>query len=461
MKKINIIAISTLVLLMFSVTSCQKKWLDPSFNKDPNAVTDVPGYVLLPSIEAQMAYIFGGMDVTGTTAMWVQYATGQARQASAINGYIYKDSDVENLWGSFYTQGGMMSTKVLMDKSTNPETFSPVYGGISKVLMALWLGNATDLWGDIPYSDAFKGNANLQPKYDSQQQVYDSIQSLLSSAIKLLQIPATGFDVNLGTSDYIYGGNTDAWIKAAWALKARYALHLSKKNANWYTDVINILENQNVMTSNADNMAFYFGTGPTEQNPMYQYEDQRGDMVNNNGFFSMLANDNNDPRSLIYQALPDGASYLAGLYYGQKDSPVEFMTYSELMFIGAEAYYQAGQYDKAKDYLVNGITASINKYKGLDANYDAVADAWLAAKVATYQGTASSPSLEEILTQKYVAEYFHPEAWVDYRRTGIPNLTPVNGRGIPDRFPYPTSEVLYNSNTPKTTLYTPMWWQGQ
>ncbi len=458
MKKINIITIAAFVLVMFSVTSCQKKWLDPEMNKNPNAVTDVPGFVLLPSIEAQMGYILGGMDVVGTTSMWDQYALGAARQAAAINGYIYLPSDVDNVWDAFY-QGGMMDTKILMDKSLNPKTYAPIYGGISKVLMAVWLGNATDLWGAVPYTEAFKGAANLTPKYDSQQQVYDTIQSLLSSAINLLKQSPTGFDQKLSTSDYIYGGNANAWIKAAWALKARYTLHLSNKNSTWAAAIINIIKNQNIMTGNSDDMAFKFGTGPSEQNPMYQYEDQRGDMRNNVEFFKTLASDNNDPRSLIYKATPQGADYLAGIYYGEKDSPVELMTYSELMFIAAEAYHQAGNYAEAKAYIIKGITSSINKYMGLDATYDATAPAWLAAKIATYTGTADSPSLQEIIDQKYVADYFQPESFVDYRRTGFPKLTAVNSRGIPDRYPYATAEILYNKNTPKTTLYTPMWWQ--
>ncbi len=460
MKKINYITIATLVvMLLFSVTSCKKKWLDPSVNEDPNSVTDVPGFVLLPSIEAQMGYILGGMDVVGTTSMWDQYAMGAARQAAAINGYIYLSSDVDNVWGSFYTQGGMMSTKILMDKSLNPETFSPVYGGISKILMAIWLGNATDLWGDVPYSEAFMGEANLTPKYDSQQQVYDTIQSLLSSAINLLKQTPTAFDQQLSTSDYFFGGDTDAWIKVAWSLKARYTLHLSNKNSTWTTDIIGIVKNQNVMAGNSDDLAFKFGTGPSVQNPMYQYEDQRGDMRNNVAFFNSLADDNDDPRSVIYQATPDGADYFAGIYYGEKDSPVELMTYSELMFIAAEAYHQAGDYEMAKTYIINGITSSIEKYKNIDEHYDSVSDAWLSAKIATYDGTENSPSLKEILTQKYVADYLKPESFVDYRRTGIPKLTPVNTRGIPNRYPYATSEVLYNKNTPSTTLYTKMWWQ--
>ena len=165
-----------------------------------------------------------------------------------------------------------------------------------------------------------------------------------------------------------------------------------------------------------------------------------------------------DPRSMIYKA-PSGTSDYAGLYYGQPASPTVFMTYAEEMFIAAEAYHAAGNYTKAKDYLVKGITASIDMFKGLDATYDADADAWLAAKVATYTGTATSPSLQDILDQKYVALYMQTEAYNDFRRTGYPTLTPYNSLGIPNRFPYSQDELNYNKNTPSSaTIYNKVFW---
>ena len=456
MKKLNIIAISTFLFLMFSLTSCQKKWIDPSMNQNPDAITDAPVATLLPAIETNMGFALGGNDAVGITSMWVQYSFGTSNQAAIMGGYNIKPADMTNFWASMYSQAGMMGTKIMMQKASVDQ--APIYEGISKVLMAIYLGNATDLWGDVPYSEAFQGASNLQPKYDKSQDLYDTIQGMLTSAISYLQQTPSGTDASLSSSDYFFKGDASAWLKVAWALKARYTLHLSNVNTSWASDVISIIESAPLMSSNSDNMALYFGTSPTANNPIYMYEQQRaGYIANNSGFFTMLAADNSDPRSLIYKE-PSGTSEYAGLYYGQKASPTVFMTYAEEMFIAAEAYHAAGDYANAKAYLVKGMTASIDMFKGLDATYDTTADAWLAAKVATYTGTANSPSLQEILDQKYAALYMQTEAYNDYRRTGYPNLTPLNSAGIPDRYPYSQDELNYNKNTPANNIYTKLFW---
>lgn len=434
-------------------------------NQNPDAITDAPVATLLPAIEVNMGFALGGNDAVGITSMFVQYSFGTSNQAATMGGYNIRPADMTNFWASMYSQAGMMGTRIMMQKASVDQ--APIYEGISKVLMAIYLGNTTDLWGDVPYSEAFQGAANLQPKYDKAQDLYDTVQGMLTSAISYLQQPASGTDASLSSSDYFFGGDANAWLKVAWALKARYTLRLSNVNTNWATDVISIIESAPLMSSNSDNMALNFGTSPTANNPIYMYEEQRAGYISNNkGFFAMLADDSldvgdgtymGDPRSLIYQQ-PAGTSQYAGLYYGQKDSPTVFMTYAEEMFIAAEAYHAAGNYTKAMDYFVKGMTASIDMFKGKDATYDANADAWLAAKLATYTGGADSPSLQDILDQKYVALYMQTEAYNDYRRTGYPNLTPLNAAGIPDRFPYSQDELNYNKNTPTTTIYNKLFW---
>jgi hypothetical protein len=58
-------------------------------------------------------------------------------------------------------------------------------------------------------------------------------------------------------------------------------------------------------------------------------------------------------------------------------------------------------------------------------------------------------TLKHIIEQKYIACFFSPEVYTDWRRTGFPELTPVKGNAIPRRFPYPQSERLYNYNNVK------------
>jgi len=53
--------------------------------------------------------------------------------------------------------------------------------------MALHLNMATNLWGDIPYSEAFLGVENLTPKFDDAHALFDTALLLLEAGINLLQ----------------------------------------------------------------------------------------------------------------------------------------------------------------------------------------------------------------------------------------------------------------------------------
>ncbi len=109
--------------------------------------------------------------------MWVQHVSGEARQA-ATEGKNYKitEADVNNAWNSFYN-GSLMDLKLFIDKTGDE---NPQSRGVGKVLMAMALGQMTDLWGDIPYTEAFLGNDDLKPAYDSQQSIYTVINTLLT-----------------------------------------------------------------------------------------------------------------------------------------------------------------------------------------------------------------------------------------------------------------------------------------
>ncbi len=236
MKNRYLITAAILVILIATIGSC-KKWIDPNINKDPDSVVDVPYNLLLPGIQASMGYVLGGMDVRGITGMWVQHISGQARQAQTMGkNYNITEADVNNLWDSDYN-GFMMdlSTYIAKTGDANPQA-----RGVGEVLMAFCLGQMTDLFGDIPYTDAFQGDVNLKPKYDTQQSIYGSINTLLTKAIADLSTANSANLIPLGakSNDLAYNGSTAKWIAAAHSLRARYALHLSKKGTVDYNAIL-------------------------------------------------------------------------------------------------------------------------------------------------------------------------------------------------------------------------------
>ncbi|MFN3306218.1 MAG: SusD/RagB family nutrient-binding outer membrane lipoprotein [Candidatus Kapaibacteriota bacterium] len=420
---------SLLIIIGFAfvIFSCNS-WIDPNLNVDPTSPSDVPFKTILPTTQVGIAYVLGG-DVGRFAGCFTQQLYGWNRQHQGIYNYTFKEDDIDNAWNTMYA-GPLMDLYFMINKAD--ELNSPHYKGAAQVLMAFSLGMWTDLMGDIPYSDAFKGTNNLTPKYDTQEQIYNSILELLDRAIENLK--STTSVLKPGADDFMYGGKVAQWIKAAYTLKSRYYLHLKK-----YDEALAALKNG--FTSNDDDMQLSFTDKETEANPLYQFDVQRGD-VNMGPKLMELMNQFNDPRRPFFAKKDDNGQYSEnsplGPFYASINSPVPFITYVEAKFIEAEIQLAKGNKNAAYNAYKEGILASMKKVGVADP------DAQAYFNQPSVDVGESNLSLEDILTQKYIACFFSPEVYTDWRRTGYPTLTPVKGNTVPRRFPYPQSERLYN-----------------
>ncbi len=432
------------VVLLLGFTSCTK-WIDPNINKDPDAITQAPMDLMLPSVEVNLGYVLGGFDVAGVTSMWMQQIRGTDRQALAINSYNITQTDVNNLWNDIYT-GPLMDIRDI--KSQAEASGANNYYAVAEILEALTLGTMTGLFGDIPYSDAFQG---VPPKYDSEQDIYNTIFSLLDDAINKIDVNGT---IN---NDLIFDGDMSMWLKAAHTLYARYMLRISNVQTPDWNEVISHVDNG--LAAN-EVMEQYFTSNTTENNPMYQFLTQRsGYAEDNSTFLGFLADSTSgrwgantkDPRNGV---LFLGNDQVQGPFT-KSDAPVIFISGVEGLFIKAEAYYHANDIANARATLVSAVAAAINML-GIDpASY-------MPSYTAYVNGLSGNALLQEIITQKWVANFLNPENWADYRRTGYPTLTPVTGSSLPERYPYPTDETSYNPHTPDYgSIFNPLWFTGR
>ena len=441
MKNRYLIKFGTILLLAVFISSCEK-WIDPKINEDPDSVVEVPYNLLLPSIEANIGYVLGGMDVRGITGMWAQYVSGQARQAATMGkNYNLTEADVNNLWGSIY-QGSMMDLTDFINKTGDE---NPQARGVGEVLMAYCLGSMTDLFGDIPYTEAFMGNENLKPGYDSQESIYASINTLLTSGIADLSTANSANAVPLGSSanDLIYNGNVAKWIAAAHTLRARYSMHLTKKGSVDYNAIL--ADCAAGITSNANDFQVPFAASEVNANPLYEFDNQRGDVAPSASFAAFAAG---DPRLAAFV----GGGLNFGPFYGAIGSPVPLASYVETLFLQAEAQFRLGSQPAANTSYDAAVGASLAKYSISDAT-------WLTANTS---GVLGNRNLQNIIEAKYIAMFLQVEGFTDWRRTGFPVLTPTAGSDIPVRYPYATDERLYNSeNVPSgITVFSPLWWMG-
>ncbi|NBW36969.1 MAG: SusD/RagB family nutrient-binding outer membrane lipoprotein [Cytophagia bacterium] len=424
-------------------------------NVDPNNPSEavVPLTLMLPSAQASLAYNLGGR-ASWYTGMFTAHLTGVNAQPQDFSNYNIGESDVDALWRDYYattlTTLNTIVKKAELDGATH-------YAGVAKVLMANALGTITSFWGDIPYSQALNASTgNISPTYDSQQEIYAAIQDLLTDAIADLGKTSS---LSLGTDDLIYGGDVDLWIKAAYALKARYFMHTFNVVGN--TAAVNALSAlANSFESNAEQAVFTFGETQQDAAPWYQLNQDRPD-VRINAYFLNVLTALNDPRlSAFAEDTPSG--YFVGPHFSSINSTTPIITFAECKFLEAEALVRTGGLGAQAAYQA-AIDASITDVTG---SSDA---AYLTAN-GTLSGTPSQ-RLALIMTQKHIALFTQPESWTDWRRTGLPALTPVpsavinvsnpNGQ-IPRRLAYPISERLFNAaNIPSAnpSVQTPkMWW---
>jgi len=444
------------IILITIFSSCEK-WIDPEINVDPNNPKDVAMAQLVAPIEANLAYIAGG-ELARWNCVWMQQIAGLQSQSAETDIYTIGEFDVNNAWSWNLYAPGMINTKILMEKAITAN--SPHYSGVAKILMAYQLGVSTDQWGDIPYSDAFKGTSlNFKPKYDTQQQIYSTIFKLLDEAISELGSATSALSPDF--EDLIYGGDLEKWEKTAYALKARYSLHLAKRNGNTaYSDALAATAKS--YTSNDDDFVFVFGSAYNNANPIYKSEQERPGYYSASATYMNMLTSTGDPRRPVYfdgtvgskPGEPDANASTFGAAYASSESPVYLMSYSELKFIEAEARFKLNAADPLAVTACNeGIKASLNREEVFGDG------SWFNANKLT----PATISLQKIIEHKYLSSFLQIETWTDWRRTGFPVLQRATGAvtdEIPRRLPYPNDERIYNGdNYPAgITITTRLWW---
>ncbi|OKS87257.1 SusD/RagB family nutrient-binding outer membrane lipoprotein [Mucilaginibacter polytrichastri] len=460
MKKLYIILLTGSLI---GFTGC-KKYVD--VNQDPNNPTNVQESLILAPIELQLSSnVFGG---SGAACIAQEYLQVMALNQVAPNSgtYLMYNSDMDGDWTSIYVK--CLNSLVNLNKMATADGKTN-YAGIAKILTAYSLGTATDLWGDIPYSQAFNGVANLTPKYDSQQSIYTQMQSLLDAGIADIKKNST---VTPGGDDYLYNGDMSKWLKLAYTLKARYYMHLSKAPGTSAAAQAQLALTalQSGMASNDDDMKMPYTGAAGGENPWQQNFLSTSTYVLGDTFVNALIA-RNDPR-LTKMVAP---ATQTGLYTGRQNGltnigslaaysiPADFyagagaydymVNYSEALFIKAEATLVTSGYTAAAPFYIAGVQSHMTKLGVSSAD----AATYLASRTLT-----SANATQLIMEEKQLADFLSLENFNDWRRTGYPVLKTVinpSVASIPRRILYPQVEITSNVQPQQTAKLTDrVWW---
>ena len=443
-NKILLFILSSFILI--GIASCKKSFFT-DVNNNPNVPPSVEPPLILPTVEAALGYTQGG-DLSRYTSLLMQQMYGANSQSQAIYQYGINPGTFENLWSDIYTSV-MENDDTLMHES-DAKGYN-AYSGVSRILMAYTLQITVDAWGKIPYSQALAGNTNLHPAYDDDKALYDTIANLVDKAIALLNDPHPGAIVP-GVEDFMYGGDLGKWIKFGHAIKARLYIHQSKGDATMAAKALDEIKQSFI--GNEDNAQYVFAPSETAANPWYQFMTQRpGDQTFAGSTLSTVLQESNDPRYPAYNMDSTDASGSPAGYYDMINSPVEFITYDEMLFDSAEATLRTnGNIAAAQIAYQHAIQENMLKL-GID---QASIDTYLAAN-GTLPAASPDSAISKVAEQEYLALFLNPEVWTLWRRTGKPDLQPTSGSEIPRRFVYPQSEISFNgANTPTSvTLVSP------
>ncbi len=248
-----------LVLGLIYASGCSLLELEEKLD-NPNAPTAESAELDLVMNNVMLDFVRFVDEVSDETMPYV-------RLVAMTGGSTYENQDspvsFDYMWSLAYSQ--LMPDLNLVISLADEGGFT-VHAGAAKIMKAYIMFTLVDLFGDVPYSEAFQGVENPSPAADPGSQVYDAAFALLDEAINDLKNP-------VGTigNDLYYGNNADKWIKLANTLKLRYYVNTRLVNTGGGSNIAALVD-AGVMEDMSDDFQFQYSTNrdnPDSRHPYY------------------------------------------------------------------------------------------------------------------------------------------------------------------------------------------------
>ncbi len=226
------------------VSSCNYTELD--INTDPNRPASGSLGLLLPVAENAARNAFTSVNSD---------AMGFAGLLSSADAYNLSNTSYQGTWNTAYVN--MQSIEQMLRATEDGK--NPRYRGIAQVLKAYSMGNYVDMFGDMPYSEAWKGNADepiKAPKFDKDSDIYEDLLKLCDQAIVELAKPQPVAVIN----DYMGSGNAATWTRIAKTVKLRLLLTSRKGRANGNAELKAAFDAGGYITAPANNWSYLYST---------------------------------------------------------------------------------------------------------------------------------------------------------------------------------------------------------
>jgi hypothetical protein len=487
----------TLVTLLISVSSCDKGFIETNTNPTmPTAINPI-----LQLVTAQIAS-YDTWHYEANIVQQLQLLVGGQEEGGNRN--TYSTSHSGNKFGIFYDKIKEL-VDIINKLKDNPDKTN-VYN-MARIMKVYYFQLLVDYYGDVPYFDAGKAYISgiYLPKFDNQEVIYADLVKELTEAVDGLDASK---DKVIG--EMYFNGDIPKWKKFGNSLLLRVGMRYTKIDGAKAKTVVTTATDPargGVMTSNSDNVVVQHNTTQTNQANTFCTNSAKHYLFIGKPFIDFLKN-NKDPRlqyiSVLYSNPASATGGTAntnpadqiGCPYGYTDINVVnepnypgttmgvfkysqynrqtigrintwyyVVTYAQTSLLMAEArqrgYITTGT---VKDYYEAGIKGQMTQLDiygiapgAASPITTAQQNDYLLQPAITFD---PAQALKQINEQYWVACVFiWGEAWANFRRSGYPQLSPINfpgedpyvdeatgGDGFIHRLNYPVDEWSVNTD---------------
>lgn len=447
-------------------------------NRNPNAPEDVPVDVLLASgiwdavDNSTGVGGFGAWTTLYHTELWAQHVAQAAYNDE--DRYTPRAGIPTAIWENFYAGSlqDLLRVKQKADAAQDANLWA-----VAEIMSVYDFMMLTDLFGDVPYSQALDLENDVQnPAYDAQADIYPDLLRRLGEAVARVDVNG---DLQAAEGDLLYDGDLQGWVNFANSLRLRIAMRMADtpKSGTARAEFAAAWATGQVIDQVSEQADLDWPGAQPAQNPLYEQivlGGRPGDFRLSEALVDTLTS-LADPRLQVfaepaetdgaYRGLPNGLTpeqttgsfktasgySTLGSYFLRPETPSVLMSASEVLLLAAEAAERGWITGNPAELYARGVAASFQQY-GVSG-----ADAYVRQAKVAYGG------LEDIWLQKWIALFMAgPEAFNEFRRTGTPNLrlsANASTETFPARIPYPQEESLYNpENYPANVeITTPVW----
>jgi len=419
--------------------------------------------------------------------------------------YLYDNTNCSASFDYIYPEAIKNLTQVMYNMKDDADAVNDL--AMARIWKTVLFHEMTDLYGDVPYSEAGVGYLGhiYMPKYDKQEDIYADMLNELDEACKAFDASKSTW----GSADIVYNSDLTKWKKFGYSMMLRLGMRMSEVDPTSAASWVQKAVAGGVMTSNDDNAAIprsESGSSEYNQNPnSHVFHETDWSVRISKTLIDFLKN-TNDPRLDVmfvkgdsntvqyglpngydnttikaYEGIPSDQSVDLDIYsFVNPDlvdlsAPQIIMSYSEVELLLAEAAERGwGGVTDAQSHYNKGVRAAMEVLSSmygssLDISSAAI-DAYLLANPYS-----STTGFRQIGEQYWLATWMNfYESYANWRRTGYPVLTPVNYPGnesngqIPRRLRYPSSEYSVNATNVAAAIAsqgaddftTHVWWDA-